>query len=172
MTREEMSEILKKNIDLETLMYSREGFFLRSEFISLKGFPVTIDGDIDKIIIYGKNRIALDITYSIIPNLLLKVQRIRVFVDDEKNVEYIRKNILPNTRIKIIAKFHQNNNMDLFDLVSIIDYNNIMKFGYYICSKCGTNYGRESEVDPEYPNSCCICADDNSVHHVNNFYAI
>ena len=69
----------------------------------------------------------------------------------------------PNTRMKCIVKY--NGSVSCFNLVSIIDTSLGMKFGHYICSECGYDYGKK--VDSDY---CCIC-EGAKLSYVDNFYA-
>ena len=162
-------EILKReNIDLDEFETSKEYKVLNSQSIlnnvykDLVGFPVTIDGDVEKIIVFGKNEIKLLIIYSLRSDMLYTEQIATVFVNDEDYKKWIRENLKPNTRMKCIAKY--NGSVGCFNLVSIIDTSLGMKFGHYTCSECGHDYGKKVKSD-----YCYIC-EGAKLNYVDNFY--
>lgn len=171
MEYEEAFKILEKeNINLDEFEESEEYNFLRFKLgikwpKYLVGFPVTIDGNVEQILIYGKNEMQLTITYSLRPDMLCPEQLASIIITDEKHKQYIRKNIKPNTRLKCIAKYNDSTITTTFNLVSIIDSNSEMKFGHYICPKCNYDYGKH-----KYHNDCHFCEDDIKLNYINNFY--
>ena len=80
----------------------------------------------------------------------------------DKYKKWIRENLLPNTRMKCIAKY--NGSVNCFDLVSIIDTSLGMKFGHYICPECGHDYGKKPDGD-----YCCIC-EGIDLKYIDNYY--
>ena len=168
----EYSEALKilerENIDLDEFETSEEYKVMYCQSIfnniyeTLVGFSVTIDGNVEQIIMSGKNEMKLLIVYSIRSDLLHTEQVATVFVKKCKYKKWIRENLLPNTRMKCIAKY--NGSVNCFDLVSIIDTSLEMKFGHYICPECGHDYGKKPDGD-----YCCICEGTN-LKYVDNFY--
>lgn len=158
----------RENIDLDEFETSEEYRVLcchsvfNNIYKDLVGFPVTIDGNVEQIIISGKDEMKFLIVYSLRSDMLYTEQVATVFVKDEKYKKWIRENLKPNTRMKCIAKY--NGSVNCFDLVSIIDTSLRMKFGHYICPECGYDYGKK--VDANY---CCIC-EGAKLNYVDNFY--
>ena len=162
-------EILKKeNIDLDEFETSEEYACLCRNSIynniykDLTGFQVTINGNVEQIIISGKDEMKLLIVYSLRSDMLYKEQIATVIVKEERYKKWIRDNLHPNTKIKCIAKY--NGLISCFELVSIIDTSLKMKFGHYICPECGYDYGKKVEAD-----YCCIC-EGLKLKYVDNFY--
>ena len=168
----EYSDTLKiretENINLDEFETSEEYKVMCCQSIfnniyeTLVGFSVTIDGNVAQIIMSGKDEMKLLIVYSIRSDLLNTEQVATVFVKEGRYKKWIRENLLPNTRMKCIAKY--NGSVNCFDLVSIIDTSLGMKFGHYICPKCGHDYGKKPDGD-----YCCICEGTN-LKYVDNFY--
>ena len=162
-------KILKReNIDLDEFESSEEYRVMCCQSIfnniykDLVGFTVTIDGNVEQIIIHGKGEIKLLIVYSLRSDMLYAEQIATVIVKEYGYKKWIRENLRPNTKIKCTAKY--NGSANCFDLVSIVDTSLSMKFGHYICSECGYDYGKK--VDSDY---CCIC-EGAELKYVDNFY--
>lgn len=164
-------EILKReNINLEEFETSEEYKFLCNHFHStfddiyknISGFQVIIDGNVEQIIISGKDEIKLHIVYSLRSDLLVYEQVAYVVVKNDEHKKWIRENLYPNTRIKCVAKY--NGKINNFDLVSIINTSLKMKFGHYVCPNCGYDHGKKEEAHYR-----CIC-DGTKLNYVDNFY--
>lgn len=166
--KEALKILERENIDLDEFETSEEYRVLCCQSIfnniykDLAGFPVTIDGNVEQIIISGRDEMKLLIVYSLRSDMLYTEQVVTVIVKDERYKKWIRENLQPNTRMKCIAKY--NGSVGCFDLASIIDTSLEMKFGHYICSECGYDYGKK--VDSDY---CCIC-EGAKLNYVDNFY--
>ena len=168
----EYSDALKiletENINLDEFETSEEYKVMCCQSIfnniyeTLVGFSVTIDGNVEQIIMSGKDEMKLLIVYSIRSDLLHTEQVAIVFVKEGRYKKWIRENLLPNTRMKCIAKY--NGSVNCFDLVSIIDTSLGMKFGHYICPECGHDYGKKPDGD-----YCCIC-EGIDLKYVDNYY--
>lgn len=169
MEYKEALEILKReNIDLDEFETSEEYRVLCCHSIfnniykDLVDFPVTIDGNVEQIIICGKDEMKLMIVYSLRSDMLYTEQMATVAVKDERYKKWIRENLRPNTRMRCIARY--NGSVGCFDLISIIDTSLEMKFGHYLCSECGYDYGKKTDSD-----YCCIC-EGAKLNYVDNFY--
>ena len=168
----EYSDALKiletENINLDEFETSEEYKVMCCQSIfnniyeTLVGFSVTIDGNVEQIIMSGKDEMKLLIVYSIRSDLLCTEQVATVFVKEGKYKKWVRENLLPNTRMKCIAKY--NGSVNCFDFASIIDTSLEMKFGHYICPECGHDYGKKPAGD-----YCCIC-EGIDLKYVDNFY--
>lgn len=168
----EYNEALKilerENIDLDEFETSEEYRVMcvhsvfNNIYKDLVGFPVTIDGNIEKIIIHGKDEMKLLIVYSLRSDILYTEQIASVIVKDERYKKWIRENLRPNTRMKCIAKY--NGSESCFDLASIVDTSLGMKFGHYICPECGYDYGKKPDGD-----YCCIC-EGVDLKYIDNYY--
>lgn len=158
----------KENIDLDEFETSEEYACLCHCFAygrfykELQGFPVTIDGNVEQIIISGRDEIKLLITYSLRADGLYQEQVATVIVEDNRIKAWIRSNLRPSTRLKCIASYNGVNR--IFNLVSIVDTSPIMRFGHYICDKCKHDYGKK--ITSSY---CCIC-DEGELSYIDNFY--
>ena len=158
----------RENIDLDEFETSEEYSVMRRQSVfnniykDLVDFPVTIDGNVEQIIIYGKDDMKLIVVYSLRSDVLYREQIATVIVENDRYKKWIRENLQPNTRMKCIAKYSGSANC--FNLVSIIDTSLRMKFGHYICPECGYDYGKKP--DGGY---CCIC-EGVALKYVDNYY--
>lgn len=158
-----------ENIDLEEFETSEEykKIVANSEPLSvyrlLNGFSVTITGDLEKIIFYGIDEIKLFVIYSLRSDVFSKQQVAVINVCDQEHKEFVRRYLHTNTKVKIIAKYDAVING--FKLISIESASFKMKYGFYLCPKCGYNFGRKPDGD-----YCLLCGNKKLVYK-DNFYS-
>lgn len=124
----------------------------------------TIEGDLVQIQIFGKNKVALIILTE--KNKMGDVYE-RVEYHDNETVTFIRKNILPMTHIKLMV-YDYYYNLNVLKGLNILDYNEPLKYGHYICPLCGYDYGADEKYKDKY---CDICAcKESQLEYVTDFY--
>ena len=126
---------------------------------------ITIEGDLKQIQIFGKNEIAL-----VILTKKTKIGDIyeRVEYRDNETVNFIRKNILPMTHIKLMVYENYCSSSITLKGSDILEYNKPLKYGHYICPLCGYDYGEGKDNENEY---CMICqCKESQLEYVTDFY--
>lgn len=114
--------------------------------------PIIIDGDLESIIISKKNEVALIILYDLVGR---EKRYVRVIYDSDFYVEFIRKELLPMTRIRLTARYTKN--FGEYKGRDLKSYNKPLMYGHYVCPDCGYDYG----TDKEHEGRCCeICTDE------------
>lgn len=150
---------VNNNLDLRTFEQSKEykhliTNLLLSEHLGsvYSGLPIIIDGDLESIIISKKNEIALIILYDLVGR---EKRYVRVIYDSDFYGEFIRKELIPMTHIRLTARYTKN--FGEYKGGDIKSYNKPLMYGHYVCPVCGYDYG----TDKEHEDRCCeICADE------------
>ena len=167
----ELDELAKMDyIDLEEFeqsncwMYIHQISPLYDQYRLFKacGLKVEIDGDVSMIIIQGMDDMTINVIYSLRSDVLYQCQTAFVHVTKEDDKKWIRENVHTSMRIKLIASY--SGKVDNYDLISIKSISQKMKFGHYVCPKCGRDYGVKPKVD-----DCYICEID--YEYVDDLYS-
>ena len=125
----------------------------------------TIEGDLIQIQIFGKNEIALIILTE---KTAMEDIYERVEYRDNKSITFIRKNILPMTHIKLIVYEGYYTNSRTLKGLNILEYNEPLKHGHYICPLCGYDYGTNKNCENKF---CMICGcKESKLEYVTDFY--
>ena len=167
----ELDELAKMDhIDLDefeqtncwTYIHQISPLYFKYNLFKMNRIKVKIDGNVGKIEIYDKNKMVLYVIYSLESDPLYQYQTAIVHVINEEDKNYIRRNVRASTRIELIATY--NGEVDEYDLISIKSISQKMKFGHYVCPKCGRDYGVKPKVD-----DCYICETD--YEYVDDLYS-
>lgn len=167
------SVVNNPKLDLRTFEQSEEFNVLNSEELlsghmgpACGGLPIIVDGDLEKIIISNKNEIDLIVFYSLVGR---RKQYARVTYNSNLYVEFIRRELLPMTHIRLTANYTKN--FGEYKGGDIRSYNKPLMYGHYICTDCGYDYGVSKECEGEY---CCICEDEaiGRLKYVTDYYGI
>lgn len=179
MNRPNLKE-LEETEEYKTLSVNTDNFLTIWKI--LKGKEVTVIGDVRRIEITGKNRVYLQITYSLRPDMLYKEQTKIFEIVEDRQKEYVKCHILPTTGIELIAKYtgysdFNSNNKTPFKVVKINKINQKLNFGYYICAGdnpdlesgsdiCRYNFGyNKNEIRENY---CCLCG--SNLKYIDDIY--
>lgn len=161
------------DLDLRTFEQSSEYDVLKmglqlSEHLGsvYMGFPIVIDGDLESINISGKNEITLIILYAQTGS---EKRYARVIYNSDSYVDFIRKELLPMTHVRITAQYTKD--LGKYKGGDIRLYNEPLIYRHYCCPDCGHDYGTGKECEGQY---CEICADEVSgkLKYVTDFYRI
>lgn len=156
----------EKTKEYMTLQFGSPSGSINKDFANMPvPIKLIIDGDVTNIIIKGKNQMFLMILYEIRTSLTSSERFAKVLVHDEEDKEWIRRNLLPNTRLRCEVTF--NEELNTYNLKSILENDTSMKFGVYRCSDndCGYKYGRHLDVRNKF---CCVCG--KPIKRIMNLY--
>lgn len=124
------------------------------------GFPINIIGDLTEIKIFGRNEMFLIVMYDLVNT---EPSYARIEVKDDTLKQEIRQKFRTNRGVNLRVKC-TSNGVDTFELVDIIEYDNICNYGQWICSECGYNY----RFDNPDGHGCCVC--EGKIEQVFDFY--
>lgn len=128
------------NLDLNTFYKSSWYQWACSNNAYYAGAEIIIDGDLYNIQISRHNELNLFVVIDTFwGGSFAQVDCTKLF-----NAGSLRQNLKPLTRIKIKAKF--TNELKIFRGLKVIEYNRPLKYGRYVCSGCGHDYGWKDEV--------------------------
>lgn len=161
------------DLDLKTFEQSKEYKVLNmgiplSEHIGsmYSGLPIIIDGDLESIIISKKNEVNLIVLYALIGR---ERRYAKVICNSGAAVDFIRKELLPFTHIRLHAQYTKRLGEFIGRDISL--FNEPLMYGHYICPCCGYDYG----ISKEYENRCCeFCVEDTPVElqYVTDYYGL
>lgn len=138
-------------------------FMKRNVYKELKGFRVTIDGDIDRMILTDRDSLIIHVIYSLRGGIQGESKIAEVLIKDEEMKRKLLQIGKTDTRIQLIGEY--NGMYGSFDLIEILSMATEMRFGHFVCPKCKHDYGRQLSGS----NFCGIC-DGPKVQYVTDFY--
>lgn len=168
MTFQESCEFIQNNkLDYGSLVKTEAYKRFMAEFSlnvsfnqAVVGFEIDLIGDLSSIMLQGTDCMKLSVMYSLHG---CEPVYARVLVTDEKLKREIRLNAKTNRGVKLHVKAEPSG-VDTFELINIIELDDVCNFGQYICQKCGHNYMFDSDSE----GGCCICGGE--VKQVFDFY--